>query len=435
MKKNLFEIKTEEVQRILSLHEERSKTQYLNIISEQDNKNSSSYILNQDQSFMQTNQRIFGDYIAPKGTKFEPTSNPSVVMAKGVKVNKWDGSWKAAGAHDISYYCRQGKFYVSGDNEKFTNQVVSNYLKPLCGNVNYQSEKAKSGQTFKQGYSQPFYKPNGDGFAFNLVKGSVWTWDGKNATTKNIFTAGVATSGLDIPPNKINNFGVPTFSCTPTKSVFITIKGGYTDSESPTSLGKLTQDLRKQFCFSKKQDSLKTDVSTQQKTQEKTQQKNNFTALYTIQNNHDLGPVKVNTQDIIIKSFKYPDYAAIMRGNTPIAYYNCKSNTWGNIEISDTEGKLTGTIKEKVCPQVLTPSPVVDPNNPNAQQVVGTNAQQVVGTNAQQAVTPNTQQVNRQQQFAQRTVTAINNVQKTLGVPQTGQLKNSDIDTLLAKLK
>jgi hypothetical protein len=133
-----------------------------------------------------------------------------------------------------------------------------------------------------------------------------------------------------------------------------------------------------------------------------------------------------------------------MRGNTPIAYYNCKTNAWNdNINVVDSKGALTGTIKEKVCPQVLSPTPVVDPNNPNSQQVVGTNAQQTVTPNAQQtvtpnaqqAVTPNTQQVNRQQQFAQRTVTAINNVQKTLGVPQTGQLKNSDIEDLLNKLK
>ena len=34
MKKNLFEIKTEEVQRILSLHEERTKSQYLNIMEQ-----------------------------------------------------------------------------------------------------------------------------------------------------------------------------------------------------------------------------------------------------------------------------------------------------------------------------------------------------------------------------------------------------------------
>jgi len=62
-----------------------------------------------------------------------------------------------------------------------------------------------------------------------------------------------------------------------------------------------------------------------------------------------------------------------------------------------------------------------------------------VGANATTTNATNTQQVNRQQvngqQFAQRTVTAINNVQKTLGVNQTGQLKNSDIDSLLDKLK
>jgi len=47
----------------------------------------------------------------------------------------------------------------------------------------------------------------------------------------------------------------------------------------------------------------------------------------------------------------------------------------------------------------------------------------------------NTQQVNRKKQYTQRTVAAINNVQTALGVKPTGQLKNSDIDTLLTKLQ
>ena len=47
-----------------------------------------------------------------------------------------------------------------------------------------------------------------------------------------------------------------------------------------------------------------------------------------------------------------------------------------------------------------------------------------------------TQQVNRQKQFTQNTVAAINNVQKALGVPQpNGQLKNSDIDNIISKLQ
>ena len=415
MKKNLFEIKTEEVQRILSLHEERSKTQYLNIISEQDNKNS-SYVLDQDQVLQQSNALVRCDYYVLKGAKFEPTTDPSIIRAKGAKVNKYDsGKWNSDGTHYISYYCRLGKFFVSGDNkEKFTNQTVANKLKPMCGKVNYQSEKAKSGKTFKQGYDQPFYK---DGtFAFNLVKGSVLTWDGKNATTKNITSGGIVTGGVDSNSNWISYLGDATFSCTQIKGKYISFpkntKFSISDSNSAGTLGKLTKDLRNQFCFSKVQNSANTDTSTQPKVQ----QKSNFTALYTIQNNHDLGPVKVNTQDIIIKSFKYPDYAAIMRDDTPIAYYNCKSNTWGNIEISDTKGALTGTIKEKVCPQVLTPT-------------------NVSGDTSTQTGSTTTQQVNRQQQFAQRTVTAINNVQKTLGVPQTGQLKNSDIEDLLNKLK
>lgn len=78
----------------------------------------------------------------------------------------------------------------------------------------------------------------------------------------------------------------------------------------------------------------------------------NFKALYTIANAHNLGKVTVNVKDIIIKSTKYPDYAAIMRGNKPITYFNCKTNAWGDVQVTDTKGLLTKTIKEKVCPQI-----------------------------------------------------------------------------------
>ena len=129
--------------------------------------------------------------------------------------------------------------------------------------------------------------------------------------------------------------------------------------------------------------------------------------------------MQVNVNDIVIKSFKYPDYAAIMRGNTPIAYYNCKTNTWGDVQITDTKGLLTGTIKQKVCPQIVTTdtsTPAPDTSTP--------------------APAPNTSTpVNRQKQFAQNTVAGINNIQTSLGVAPNGQLTTKDIDTLLTKLQ
>ena len=393
-----------------------------------------SYVLGNDQIFTSKNSST--QYYVLKGAKFESTSDPSVVSVKNadVNINKSNtetSNWTKDGKHNVSYYCKLGQFFFSGNDKKaFTNQTVANQLKSLCGKVNYQSQNAKAGKTYIQKNDQSFGSfgdPNH--FVFSIIKGSTWTWDGKNAVTKNTTSGGIQTSGIGqgFEGEKIGN---PIFSCVPTKKgEYITVLGKpYVEiSDSKT----LVKNLRQQFCFSKTQNSGNDD-----KVNTPTNSKSNFTALYTIQNQHDLGPVKVNVGDTIIKSTKYPDYAAIMRVNTPIAYYNCKTNAWNDIQISDTKGALTGTIKEKVCPQVLTTTPVVDPNNPNAQQVVGTNAQQTVTPNAQQAVTPNTQQVNRQQQFAQRTVTAINNVQKTLGVTQpNGQLKNSDIEDLLNKLK
>jgi hypothetical protein len=45
-----------------------------------------------------------------------------------------------------------------------------------------------------------------------------------------------------------------------------------------------------------------------------------------------------------------------MRGNKPITYFNCKTNAWGDVQVTDTKGLLTKTIKEKVCP-LITKSP------------------------------------------------------------------------------
>lgn len=403
MKKNLFEIKTEEVQRILSLHEERSKNQYLTVINEQDNK-SSNVVLDADYILTQGNQLKKGDYYVLKGTKFEPTSDPSIIKAKNVNVNRYDGTkWERGGLNDVTYFCTLEKFSIWPYYA--TNKNAADKVKTLCNRVNYESEIAKSGKTFKQNYPQQFYKDGAN--AFQIVNGTVWTWDGKKATTKNITSGGIAASGID-RDNWKNALGDPSFSCTPnTKGTYLFGSNTYnvSDSKYTGNFGQLTNDLRAQFCFSKKE-----TQQTQQQSPQQVPQKSNFTALYTIQYNHDLGNFKILSGDTIIKSSKKVDNAAIMRGNSVITYYNCKTNTWENSETTDTKGALTVTIKDKVCPQILTP-------------VVDSTKTQTVNAN-------------KKQQFVQKTVAGINNVQKALGVSQpNGQLKNSDIDNIISKLQ
>ena len=413
MKKNLFEIDTEEVQRILSLHEERSKTQYLNIISEQDNQ---KYTV-QSKDYILTNL-IVGNFQLKlfKGATFTKQGNTVISKTNTQFVDVITGQvLKADGSSDnsnqvnkgtVTYYCsgtNVGKFNIDSYPESLfydEKKGLSIQLNQLCGGRIGKYTQQKSGSL-----TATNEKPLNIKFGANSItvnKGMDVNYVNNKASVINNYN------------NYYINFTCPNnFTVEPTYDRTQVIKAMALDSYTLTF-------FQNKFCTGKPKE-------VKQVKQTEVQPKSSFTALYTIQNQHDLGSVKVNVGDTIIKSTKYPDYAAIMRVNTPIAYYNCKTNAWNDIQISDTKGALTGTIKEKVCPQVLTTTPVVDPNNPNAQQVVG--------TNAQQAVTPKTQQVNRQQQFVQRTVTAINNVQKTLGVPQTGQLKNSDIEDLLNKLK
>ena len=115
-------------------------------------------------------------------------------------------------------------------------------------------------------------------------------------------------------------------------------------------------------------------------------------------------------------------------------YFNCTSKTFSNgvgkYVPEDNNGTLANTLLTTsfLCnKKQLTVPPPVDGITPPATDATKTDA-----TNSQQS---QTQQVNRQNQFVQRTITAINNVQKTLGVNPTGQLKNSDIDNLLTKLQ
>ena len=120
MKKNLFEIKTEEVQRILSLHEERSKTQYLNIISEQD---SQKYTVQSKEYFL-TNNTIGGNRLklfknatfTKKGNTVISKTNVQFVDIMGNVMSRPDSGQSTDQIFkgiNVTYYCsgtNAGKF-------------------------------------------------------------------------------------------------------------------------------------------------------------------------------------------------------------------------------------------------------------------------------------------------------------------------------------
>lgn len=132
MKKNLFEISTDEVQRILSLHESRSKSHYLNIVEQ---SGPAQYITSKRNCF--DNSRC-----VPEKTKFVPL-NKKVAIAYGVNLNKQESPV------NIKFYCKAngGQFGISYKNGEMTvkNELLKNtLLKTVCGRDANMSNDVKS---------------------------------------------------------------------------------------------------------------------------------------------------------------------------------------------------------------------------------------------------------------------------------------------------
>lgn len=408
--KNLFDVNRDEIKRILTLHEERSKAQYLNIINEQ---GTSEYKLGSDYTLKNEDIGVdaYGSVNAAndlklfKGTTFIKTGNDLIATTKYKYVDIITGKGRSSATDDsmtgeaearsgkIIFSCSQGKFHPS-NNPKYKfydkTKVLSVKLTQICG--------GRAGKfTEKQGGTKTVKTTKNLIFAMGqntltVSANSSINYDGGTAKTEVV---------------ESNNYRIQ-FTCPNKFTAVPTFQNGTSNACLPKDTYTLNF-FQNNFCGTKPKEVKQVDV----------QPKSDFNALYTIANKHNLGNVQVNVNDIVIKSFKYPDYAAIMRGNTPIAYYNCKTNTWGDVQITDTKGLLTGTIKQKVCPQIVTTdtsTPAPDTSTP--------------------APAPNTSTpVNRQKQFAQNTVAGINNIQTSLGIAPNGQLTTKDIDTLLTKLQ
>ncbi len=151
---NKFIINNDERQRILSLHEERTKNQYLNLISEQQTQ---TYDLKADVTLTNsvgTNNNLF----LYKGTQFyKSTTKPGELQTSKVSLNRpqmMTGSRSQAENFkgNVFYGCKTGKFYtVSGqyhDKDTYYNQDLQKKLSPLC-----QSNSQSNQQTDKKTYS------------------------------------------------------------------------------------------------------------------------------------------------------------------------------------------------------------------------------------------------------------------------------------------
>lgn len=229
MNKNLFKIESDEVLRILSLHEERTKNQYLNIINEGTGNvsdpdygkssgggvlieqsttppqswtvSSQTYILATDKGGNNNDLKIF------KGAKFDKKTNKqgqSYLSTQIVPINLTDGGRTQGEANaSVFYWCKTKKFSIStptnitiqsaqfqekDDRWKDDSGTLSNQLDKVCtynASGTDKSVKGKQGNTYTQGESHKFtvFKTKMD---VTIKVGTVWVWkpDVKRLVTK-----------------------------------------------------------------------------------------------------------------------------------------------------------------------------------------------------------------------------------------------------------
>jgi hypothetical protein len=128
--KNIFEVDSTEIKRILSLHEESTKKQYLNVLNEQEQR-----------SFTTTQINCFTDErCVPAKTKFVNYKNRNdIAIAYGVILNKQESPV------NVVYYCRQKSFdmqYAAGKMEG-TNETLGNALREKVCNITSKSQQQK----------------------------------------------------------------------------------------------------------------------------------------------------------------------------------------------------------------------------------------------------------------------------------------------------
>lgn len=266
MKKRLFDIDSDEVLRILSLHEERTKNQYLNIISEQKKQTittSKDYTLSPYGG---------GDYLTLLSKSiFNITDKPNVVSAKNIKIQVEKNGQKTIDTTKkyISYYCDQKKFFVQGGVKPgYGNDDLGKYLSAnVCGDKSGgtdKSSKDKQGKTYTQAGSHTFtiYKDYNafkeafqdkpefkKGDKITIKANTVWNW---NPTGKRLVTNKPVISKKYAFKNK--EVGEPTLDLV---GVFYCGKGFHLynykyklDMFIVDDDKKLTAQLNKQFCTS-----------------------------------------------------------------------------------------------------------------------------------------------------------------------------------------
>jgi hypothetical protein len=246
--KNLFEISGDEIKRILSLHEESTKQQYLNVLNEGSG------------AFYKTTTvvKLNDEYNIPTGTIFKPTNKPGVLKATVPGTNySTEGKvrWFKEDRVNIYFYCKQGKYYFDkdaisrepGKTPRYDDGGLSkNLVKNLCytKKTDYLSTGRHSFGGIYEILPQTKFTKVKDGVSFKAEKnesqiyGGVFAGELRSNTKKTI----------------VNAF----FSCSDYK--FYADKKVHTEDNGTV----MTNTLKKQFCPTTTPDNGKRQKHSQQ---------------------------------------------------------------------------------------------------------------------------------------------------------------------------
>ncbi len=129
--KKLYFLNEEESTRILNLHKESTKRQYLNVISEQTNDSislGSEYFLTNETHPNDVRIAHPSTLKIPKNTKFYESSDKNFILT--------DKIFMGAAIGILNYNCITGKFKVIGKGDLYNNEnLETKYLKPFCNKL------------------------------------------------------------------------------------------------------------------------------------------------------------------------------------------------------------------------------------------------------------------------------------------------------------
>ena len=126
--RNLFEVDSNEIKRILSLHEESTKKQYLNVLSEQ---TANPQQIRMGQSYVLKNQATPGtnDITLPPNTIFKKSTVKDILVTDKMVLGFQFSI--------LEYNCVTGKFKTQSSPALYnSDDLEEKYLKPFCTKVN-----------------------------------------------------------------------------------------------------------------------------------------------------------------------------------------------------------------------------------------------------------------------------------------------------------